>query len=962
MSIEELQSATESRYEIEGFLAEGGMGTVYTARHRSLGSRVAIKVLPADVASSAVRLARFKREAALSANLSHPNIVPVFEFDATEDLAYLVMPFVDGETLANRLTDKGRVDYPTVRRMLREVASALGFAHKREVVHRDVKPANILREEATGRWLITDFGIAHVAGPTDTEITQTGTIIGTPAYMAPEQRWGGKVDGRSDLYSLAAVVFQCICGTATDYLADELSKGRAEIEKAMRQAEPKITPAIARALSWALEIKKEERPETAEAWLAALEEAEGTSSLFKWAGAAAIAALVLVGVMVIRGEPEPTTPATPTIAVVPFEGTVDGDTGGLVTELAQAFDIQLQWLPDYRVVGPTVVRQAIRDRYGSESPDVGQRVQLARDSLGATVVLLGRVTGSRDELQITVDLYDADGDPITRIDSSGSAASLNALVSGLSLDIAKSLVGDVTGWGTLPSNWAAVQAFQQANRDLVEGRYQAAVNGFGQVISIDSTFALAHFKRMLATIWAARPSQYSSQIGAALEAATEYSDSLPPLSQQLLEAYQTLLVQGDIRRADSLAKDMADRNPQAETLFLLAYVEFNFGALLGKGPGEAAYYFQQSLEYEPKFAMSLWHLATIAILREENDLAEEYLDSLLNIDSTSIWAEQALMADTLLFHGGIGNIVESVNNLSEGALELVGLTLGMIDAPAAGDVIARQALSTLWRRAANAADRSLAFRMRMAERLARGKFASADSLLREGRQTRVPQDEIDRWILLSEIMSEITPLPSLGDSAEQIAAARNLESNAADDAEAAWLVARYHMLRDGPEADRAISNLTRIAQNPDLSSPLAHSLAQDIEAVNNRDAGNAVAADSLWDVATDYYSVDELVFGLTASLWPLRLQRAELLLEQGNYGTVLEIGRSFARMAGFVDQVAWPKMLELEFDAGIAAGDPASVQDAVAIIDKLINLLDDANGSGVELRDEAIRKQQQQGR
>ncbi|UCD25766.1 MAG: serine/threonine protein kinase, partial [Gemmatimonadota bacterium] len=208
MDTEELQTLTQGRYQIEGFLTEGGMGTIYTARHHSLGSRVAIKVLPAEVASSPVRLARFKREAALAANLSHPNIVPVFEFDATPSLAYLVMPFVEGKTFADEIAEQGKLEHSAVRRMVHQVGTALGFAHERDVVHRDIKPANILKEEATGRWLVTDFGIAHVsdtAGETHTEITQTGTIIGTPAYMSPEQRWGGQVDGRSDLYSLAAV-------------------------------------------------------------------------------------------------------------------------------------------------------------------------------------------------------------------------------------------------------------------------------------------------------------------------------------------------------------------------------------------------------------------------------------------------------------------------------------------------------------------------------------------------------------------------------------------------------------------------------------------------------------------------------------------------------------------------------------------------------------------------------------
>ncbi len=952
MSIEELQSATESRYEIEGFLAEGGMGTVYTARHRSLGSRVAIKVLPADVASSAVRLARFKREAALSANLSHPNIVPVFEFDATEGLAYLVMPFVEGETLANRLVEKGRVDYPTVRRMLREVASALGFAHQREIVHRDVKPANILREEATGRWLITDFGIAHVAGPTDTEITQTGTIIGTPAYMAPEQRWGGKVDGRSDLYSLAAVVFQCICGTPTDYLADELSKGRAEIEKALRQAEPKIKPAVARALSWALEIKKEERPETAEAWLAALEEAEGTKSLFKWAGAAAIAALALIVVIVIRGEPEPSVvlEAT-TIAVTPFQGTVEGDAGDLPRDLAEAFALQLEWLPNVHVIGPTAVAKAIP----------GQEREFARDTLGASVVMVGQLEGTTEQFRLTVIAWDAiRRSNVAEMVDSGSVRDRRSMVEALSLEFAESLelASDVTGWGgALPDVWEALPPFNRGSRDLIEGRYREAVSRFDEVISLDSTYAPAHFKRMLALIFATRPSKYPEIIGTALDAATRYSDRLPPESQQLLTGYELLLQEGDVRGADSIAQELVNRNPDAEKLFLLGFVRFNFRALLGKtrseALGEARHYFQRAKEYEPKFAMASWHLGLIATLQGDNDLAQGYVRELLAVDSVSFWAEQARLADSLLFENTIGNVVQSVNKLSLGALELWSQGLAQLNPPVGTEAVANEALSAWWRRADNTSDRTLAFRMRMAHFLATGQFESADEFMQVAGRQRVPEDELARWILLSAI----TPLHDLGDESRQIPAARRLESLAREDAEAAWLLARWYLDRSGSDAQRAIAWLSRLADDSLNPSPHARSLRTDIDAFQALATDTATAL-QLWEEATRYYSID-FIYGLTASLWPLRLRWAQVAAAYGQPETALDIIRTtFEQTAGVVDQVVWPMVLDLKDEIARASGDPAMAAEARQAIDRLVDLLEDANGpEGEAMRAAAVQKQ-----
>ena len=143
---EEVELATGGRYRVESLLATGGMGAVYRAYNRQLESPVAIKVLHPEIAQHEVILARFKREASLSARLSHPNIVPVFEFAAKEELAYLVMPFIEGNTLADHLLENGAMAHRDVLKMLKEVGSALSFAHRHDIVHRDVKPSNILLE------------------------------------------------------------------------------------------------------------------------------------------------------------------------------------------------------------------------------------------------------------------------------------------------------------------------------------------------------------------------------------------------------------------------------------------------------------------------------------------------------------------------------------------------------------------------------------------------------------------------------------------------------------------------------------------------------------------------------------------------------------------------------------------------------------------------------------------------
>ncbi|HEY5547158.1 MAG TPA: protein kinase [Gemmatimonadaceae bacterium] len=203
-----------STYELDREIGRGGMGIVYKARDRRLKRLVAIKVLPPELAFRSEIRTRFLREAETAAQLSHPNIVPIYSVDERDGIVYFVMALVEGENLAVRLHTQGALSPGEARRIMLEVAHALAYAHERNVVHRDIKPDNILLQSGDGRVLVTDFGIARaVTEGADSRLTATGMAIGTPAYMSPEQSTGDRtIDGRSDLYSLGVVGYQMLTG------------------------------------------------------------------------------------------------------------------------------------------------------------------------------------------------------------------------------------------------------------------------------------------------------------------------------------------------------------------------------------------------------------------------------------------------------------------------------------------------------------------------------------------------------------------------------------------------------------------------------------------------------------------------------------------------------------------------------------------------------------------------------
>ena len=210
-----LQSAVGDEFTVGPLLGEGGFAAVFRCREASLGRDVAIKVLDLDRSTDPSLAERFVREAQLIAQLEHPGIVPIHKVGRKKGVLYIVMRCVDGPSLRQLLAQEKRLSVGDAARIARQVADALAYAHSEGIVHRDIKPDNILIDHKTGVVLVTDFGIAKAAAQaakTSGPLTTEGMVIGTPQYMSPEQAAGDPVDGRSDIYSLGVVLYQMLVG------------------------------------------------------------------------------------------------------------------------------------------------------------------------------------------------------------------------------------------------------------------------------------------------------------------------------------------------------------------------------------------------------------------------------------------------------------------------------------------------------------------------------------------------------------------------------------------------------------------------------------------------------------------------------------------------------------------------------------------------------------------------------
>jgi serine/threonine protein kinase len=272
--MEDLTGKLFGAYEIAAPLGEGGMAAVYKAYQPAMKRFVAVKVLSRKLAESSEFTTRFQREAIMLAQLQHPHILPVFDYGQVDGYSYIVMPFLQNGTLAELLQARRR-SLTEIHQIITQVGGALGYAHARGMIHRDVKPSNVLIDEQ-GNCLLTDFGLARMVEASSEMLTSAGAIMGTPAYMSPEQGKGDTLDGRSDLYSLGVIFYEMLTGQVP--YRDKLPmmvviKHIRDPLPSAREFAPDLTDAIERVLIKSLAKEPDERYQTAEDFVQAVQKA-----------------------------------------------------------------------------------------------------------------------------------------------------------------------------------------------------------------------------------------------------------------------------------------------------------------------------------------------------------------------------------------------------------------------------------------------------------------------------------------------------------------------------------------------------------------------------------------------------------------------------------------------------------------------------------------------------------------
>ena len=262
-----LQQALAQEFTVGPLLGQGGFASVFRARDNTLNRDVAVKVLDVELAPSTTVAERFMREAQTVARLEHPHIVPIYKVGRQAEIFYIIMRFIDGPSLGQLLETQHKLPVGDAARITRQVADALAYAHSREIVHRDIKPDNILLDQS-GHVLVTDFGIAKAAQDakekrgSGSTLTSEGVVVGTPEYMSPEQASGEPLDGRSDIYSLGIVLYQMLAGappfqgpSSATILAQQIT----EMPEPIRRLRPDVTEEMAVVLERMLDKKRGNR-------------------------------------------------------------------------------------------------------------------------------------------------------------------------------------------------------------------------------------------------------------------------------------------------------------------------------------------------------------------------------------------------------------------------------------------------------------------------------------------------------------------------------------------------------------------------------------------------------------------------------------------------------------------------------------------------------------------------------
>ena len=664
---ERLEASVGEVFAIERELGGGGMSRVFLARERSLDRQVVVKVLHPELAG--VNVDRFRREIQVVAQLQHPHIVPVLAAGETHGIVYFTMPYIDGESLRSWLLRESRLSIDDIVRVLHDVADALAYAHERGVVHRDIKPDNVLvsRRHAT----VTDFGVAKAltaasretdddrrAGRTGLNTTGSGLAIGTPAYMAPEQAAGDpSTDHRADIYAFGVLAYELLVGRApfagrppSEILAAHI----AELPQPVETLRDDVPPPLAALVMSCLAKRPWDRPQTAGDVRVAIEAfaTPGAGTVIapavrrRRAARRAVAVTVGAALALVAGAVafSRRAPAPPTddnlVAVAPFRiVSPDGSLKYLREGMLDLLSAKLTGSAGPRSADPRSLLTAWRRAAGADTADLPRARALdVAESLGAGQLLIGDVTGDSSRITLhAVLIRVADGRAHTPAQVEGDPDSLPKLVDQLTAQLLATDAGEDDHLATLTStSLPALRQFLNGQWFYRRGRYREAARAYSTAVELDTAFALAALRLAMASNWFGVPAMRET----GLRLAWAGRDRLGPRDRALLDAtagpnYPATSSYLDILRAKQRYVDVAP--DRADAWFELGDGMFHFGAVVGYSDADAraADAFKRALGLDSTYAPAAEHLLLIEAHHGDTSAVRQLGSHFLSIDPAS---------------------------------------------------------------------------------------------------------------------------------------------------------------------------------------------------------------------------------------------------------------------------------------------------------------------------------------